>query len=283
MFKRQYCYLVAGLADLIFDSGKVIPDLVEFREELKEALHPSDYYLVSILFLPYDHDNMIAFFEGKTDKWNIHGNFSPDEFEEEKKLLLTIGRRKDAMPSYMVEQMALRSGEEQSVDRVFTWQKLTEGYINLVMRSGNRFLERWISYDSDIRNIFALLNAREMGLDAARYIVGGSNLARELLTAFSSGKELAIPLEPDYVPVIFRIATENEFLERERKIDLERWAYIDSITLFEYFTIDLILGYLIKYMMVLRWKQLDPVTGESMLRKLIDQMETRAMSAGIGD
>jgi hypothetical protein len=151
------------------------------------------------------------------------------------------------------------------------------------MRSGNRFLERWISYDSDIRNIFALLNAREMGLDAARYIVGGSNLARELLTAFSSGKELAIPLEPDYVPVIFRIATENEFLERERKIDLERWAYIDSITLFEYFTIDLILGYLIKYMMVLRWKQLDPVTGESMLRKLIDQMETRAMSAGIGD
>lgn len=280
MFKRRYYYLVAGFADLIFDSGKGYPDLMEFREELKNNLHPSDYYLVSLLFLPYDNDNMIAFLENKTDSWQSLGNYSLEDFEEEKRVLQSVIKMKDLLPPYMVTVMARHIIEEHTFDRISLWKNLTEGYIEMVLNSGNSFLKAWISYDRDVRNIFTLVNAKELDLDALRYIIGNDPFAQELISIFNSGRDFVIPQEPEYAPSVFRIATENEFIDKERKIDLERWNFIDSVTFFEYFTIDLILGYLIKYKIVLRWKQLDPETGEMMLRKMIEQMETQVMTTG---
>lgn len=280
MLKRRYYYLVAGFADLVFDSGKGIPELNEFREELKDNLHPSDYQLVSLLFLPYDNDNLIAFLEEKTDIWNPLGNFSPEDFEEEKTVLKSILKHKDVIPHYMVNVMVRHILEEHTIDRVSLWKTLTEGYMELVMNSGNSFLKKWTCFDRDIRNIFAMMNAKELDLDAEKYIVGNDNLAQELIAVFNTGKDFVIPREPDYAAAIFRIATESEFLEKERRTDLERWNFIDTNTFFEYFTIDQILGYLIKYKIVLRWKQLDPATGELMLKKLIEQMETQVLETG---
>jgi len=277
MFKKRYYYLVAGFADLIFDSGKGYPDLMEFREELKNNLHPSDYHLVSLLFLPYDNDNMIAFLENKTDSWNALGNYSLEDFEEEKNVLQSIIKMKDILPPYMVKVMARHIIEEHSFDRVSLWKDLTEGYIEMVLNSGNNFLKKWISFDRDVRNIFTLVNAKELDLDAERYITGNDPFAQELIYIFNSGRDFMVPQEPEYAPSVFRIATENEFIDKERKIDLERWNFIDTVTFFEYFTIDLILGYLIKYKIVLRWKQLDPETGEMMLRKMIEQMEKQVI------
>ncbi|MFO7619663.1 MAG: DUF2764 family protein [Bacteroidales bacterium] len=283
IFKRHYYYLVAGFADLVFDSGKGYPDLAEFVEELKNNLHPSDYKIVSLLFLPYDNDNLIAFLEGKTDKWNPLGKYSASEFEEERKVLQSIVSEKDVIPPYMVAVLNQRTGEEQTIDRISTWKKLTEGYLEMALKSGSKFLRKWVSFDRDIRNIFALINAKELHLNAARYIAGKDQFAQELVAVFNSGKDFVIPQEPEYAPAIFRIATESDFLERERKIDLERWNFVDTNTFFEYFTLDLILGYLIKYMIVLRWKQLEPETGKIMLQKLIDQMEAQIMSVGFNE
>lgn len=283
IFKRHYYYLVAGFADLVFDSGKGYPDLAEFVEELKINLHSSDFKIVSLLFLPYDNDNLIAFLEGKTDKWNPLGKYSASEFEEERKVLQSIVSEKDGIPPYMAAVMNQRTGEEQTIDRISTWKKLTEGYLEMALKSGSKFLRKWVSFDRDIRNIFALINAKELHLNATRYIAGKDQFAEELIAVFNSGKDFVVPQEPEYAPAIFRIATESDFLERERKIDLERWNFVDTNTFFEYFTLDLILGYLIKYMIVLRWKQLEPETGKIMLQKLIDQMETQIMSVGYNE
>jgi hypothetical protein len=283
IFKRHYYYLVAGLTDLVFDSGKGYPDLNEFVKELENNLHSSDFNIVSLLFLPYDNDNLIAFLEGKTDKWNPLGKYSVNDFEEERKVMQSIVRRKDVIPPYMVAVMNQRTGEEQAIDRVSTWKKLSEGYLEMALKSGSKFMKKWISFDRDVRNIFALINAKELNLNATRYIAGNDQFAQELIAIFNSGKDFVIPQEPDYAPTIFRIATENGFMERERKIDLERWNFIDNNTFFEYFTLDLILGYLLKYMIVLRWKQLEPETGKMMLRKLTDQMETQIRSVGFNE
>ncbi len=281
MFKRRYYYLVAGFADLIFDSGKGYPDLMEFREELKNNLHPSDYHLVSLLFLPYDNDNMIAFLENKTDSWNALGNYSLEDFEEEKRVLQSVIKMKDLLPPYMVDVMSRYIIEENTFDRVSLWKDLNEGYIEMVLNSGNSFLKQWISYDRDVRNIFTLVNTKELDLDAERYLIGNDPFTQELISIFNSGRDFLIPQEPEYASSVFRIATENEFIDKERKIDMERWNFIDTVTFFEYFTIDLILGYLIKYKIVLRWKQLEPETGEMMLRKMIREMETQVMTTGL--
>lgn len=278
MLKEHYYYLVAGLEDLAFDTGKGYTEMAEFREELKNNLHPSDYQLISLLFLPYDNNNLIAFSEGKTDVWDPFGSYSESDFEEQKRINNSILREKNVLPDYMVELLAELGDNEEVIDRISAWKNLAEGYIRLVLNSGNRFLEEWIRFDRDLNNILALINSKDLNLDANRYIIGDDPFAKELIELFNSGKDFAIPVEPEYAPMIFRITVENEFLERERKIDLARWNFIDSMTFFEYFTIDLILGYLIKLLIVLRWKRLDPETGRMMLQKFIGEMEAHVVA-----
>ncbi len=283
MFKRHYYYFVAGLADLIFDSSKTSLSMEEFREELKLNLHPGDYSLVSILFLPHDNKNLMSFLGGNEAEWDGLGGFSTEDFEEQKRVIGSILKEKDVLPEYMVGIMRDWFESEERISEAEMRKKLTEGYINIALDSGNRFLGNWIRFDTDINNIYTFLNAKTLNLDAVRYLIGSDQFVTDLSELYRSGKDFLIPVEPEYAPAIFKIATENEFLEAERKTDLARWNYIDSITFFEYFTIDQILGYLIKFFMVKRWENLDPETGKEMLKKLVEDMESNVISGSLKD
>lgn len=281
MQKRHYYCFVSGLADLVFDSGKNHPDLGEFREELKANLHPRDYYLVSLLFLPYDNKNLVIFLEGNKDEWADPGNFSHEDFDEQMRILRSVLKGKDILPDYMVRVMSEWINSEEVIPTVEIRKKLADGYTSLSLNSGNRFLEKWVRFDTDLNNIFIFLNAKSLDVEADKYLIGEDVFAGELSDLYRSGKDFHIPVEPDYASEIFKIATESEFIEKERRTDMARWAYIDSITFFEYFTIDLILGYLIKFFIVKRWEKLDAETGKEMLKKLVEDIESNVISGSL--
>ncbi|HUX56781.1 MAG TPA: DUF2764 family protein, partial [Bacteroidales bacterium] len=269
---------VAGLADLVFDANKSYMDMTDFQEELKIALHPGDYSLVSILFLPHDNKNIVAFLEGKDDSWDPLGNYSSQDFEEQKRIIFSILKEKNILPDYLVGMIAAWFEAENGLDKIEMANKLTEGYINMALNSGNRFLENWISFERDLNNIFILLNSKSLNLDAGSFFIGNDPFTKELADISDRGKDFSIPYDPEYASLIFKIAADSEFLERERRIDYTRWEFIDSLTSFDYFTIDLILAYLVKYSIVLRWNQLEPETGKMMLQKLLDDMEAPVLS-----
>jgi hypothetical protein len=278
MLQRQYFYFVAGLADLLFDSGKSFAGMLEFREELKKNLHPRDFHLVSLLFLPYDNKNLINFLEGSGDAWDQLGNFSKEDFEEQLRIIRAILKEEDILPDYIARIMREWNGLEEGMKVANIKKRLSEGYVNTVEASGNKFLKRWIRFEKDLNNIFIFLNAKSLGIDPAAHMVGDDPFTCELLDLFRSGKDFSVSFEEDYVSDIFKIATESEFLERERKIDLLKWNFIDTITFFEYFNIDLILAYLVKYSIVLRWDRLNPETGREMLQKFITETESSISS-----
>lgn len=278
MPERHYYYFVAGLADLVFDSGKNLKEMPEFREELKNHLHPGDYNLVSILFLPNDNRNLLSYLENTADEWDKLGTYTLDEFEEQERINSSILKEKNILPDYMVQLMLDFTLSEEEIDKPALRKKLASGYINLALASGNSFLEKWIKFDSDINNIFIFLNSKSLDLDPADHLVGDDSFMEELLELFRSGKDFPAVFEKEYASQIFKIATENEFLEREKKIDLARWDYIDNINVFEYFTLSQILGYLIKYSIVLRWSKLDSETGQILLKKFIEETESIILS-----
>lgn len=276
MFKREYHYLVAGLDDLVFDSGKGVAAIAEFRKELELSLHPSDYSVVSILFLPHDNRNLMTYLEGSGKEWDTMGIYSLQDMEEQRRISESILREDDILPPYMVEAIRNWFDSGSTNDRFETERFLAEGYVNAALASGNRFLINYVRFDRDMKNVNALINSKALGLDAGNFISGDYPLARRLREIFKSSRDFQIPPEPDYVPNIFRIMMEEEFLERERKIDLARWDFINSDTFFEYFSVDWIMGYLIKLSIVTRWKQLDPETGKIMLRNLVEEMKPSA-------
>ena len=281
MAKRRYYYFVSGLADLLFDSGGNLPDMAEFRLELKNNLHPDDYYLSSILFLPYDNRNLISFLEGNEDHWEELGNYSRDTFEEYVRFLEPVIQENDKLPDYMVKVISENSRSEEGLDVMKVRKLLYEGYVKMAFDSGNRFLKEWVVFETDLKNIFSFLNAKSLDIDPEPHMIGDNSFTEELLELFRSGKDFSMSFESEYASAIFKIAMENEFFEREKRIDLFRCNYIDSITFFEFFSIDMILGYLIKYSIVRRWLGMDPETGRNMLQHFIKDTESRIISGTV--
>lgn len=273
MFKRYYHCFIAGLYDIAFDDGKNLNSLDHFRSELRDILHPDDYKLASLLFMQYDNKNLIRFMSGSSEEHNYQGNFKAEDFEEQIARLDSIIQVDDILPYYMVEVLKDWLAAEKNTDLIEAEKRLTEGYFTLIASSGNRFLRKWSEYELDLNNILVLKSSMDLGIDAAGQIVGENQLAEELRVISRRKSDFRVPPEPDYASLIFNIAGENEFLERELKIDINRWNHINDLTFFEYFTVDFILGYMVKLSIALRWRELDAERGEKMLKRLVSDLK----------
>lgn len=75
MFKNQYHCLIAGLPDLMFEDSKFPATLQQFKGELEHELTLGDYNLIRLLFLPYDHENLIDFLLKTDEEPNPNGQF----------------------------------------------------------------------------------------------------------------------------------------------------------------------------------------------------------------
>lgn len=273
MFKRYYHCFIAGLHELGFDDGKNITTLTDFRSELRDILHPDDFNLASKIFLPYDNSNLIRYMAGKRDEMDGLGNYTVEDFDEQVERLGSIIKVPDILPDYMVGVIRDWLASENNIDFIEAEKALIQGYYTLASETGNRFLKRWTEYELDLNNILVLKNSLEMSLDASQQIIGSNELAEELKIISRRKSDFRVPPEPAYATELFNIAGESEFLDREIKLDVAKWNYINDLVFFEYFTIDFILGYMVKLGIALRWKSLDNETGERMLKKLVAELK----------
>ena len=69
------------------------------------------------------------------------------------------------------------------------------------------------------------------------------------------------------------ILSEDDLLEREKKIDDLVWEKINSLTIFNYFDIDAILGYVAKLRIADRWLRLDPEAGREKFAQLVAEVK----------
>ena len=68
-------------------------------------------------------------------------------------------------------------------------------------------------------------------------------------------------------------------MDRERKLDLLKWNWIDENTFFNYFSIERVFAYLLQLEMIERWVSLDKVAGEKMFRSLIGGMKKESLAS----
>ncbi|MDA3879783.1 MAG: DUF2764 family protein, partial [Prolixibacteraceae bacterium] len=58
----NYYALVAGLPDILLEDKKVTFSSIELRNMLEEEVSSSDYDLVELLYMPFDHNNLLNLF-----------------------------------------------------------------------------------------------------------------------------------------------------------------------------------------------------------------------------
>ena len=252
--------MVAGLPELQFDEAKLSLTLQDFREELKSQLSEYDYNLASMLFLPYDHQNILKFLQSKDENFNSLGNFSPDQVAENHDLPLYL--------TDFIEEFKEKKNESPN----FIWDhELTSRYYNYIIKVNNDFLRDYFLFDLHLNNILTAYYSRKHDIDFSSELVGDDFIIQQLRK--SPAKDFGLSSEFPDIEKILQIADTDNLVEREKKIDLLRWDYIDENTFSHYFTIEKVLGYLIQLMIILRWIKLDKNTGREMFRKLVETMK----------
>ncbi len=264
MFERNYYYLVAGLPDILIDQKKLSFSIADFREDMEYHLHPDDYRLVEMLHLPADNNNLLNLLMKSGGEFDDSGKYSQEELEEEI-------REPGAAPGYM-QRFITAYKSETSVFEGLSWEdQLTWLYYDHVRGCSNKFLRDWFEFDLNIRNIVAGINVRKHKLKGKKYLIGDNYIVQAVRK--STLKDFGLANDFEYMEKLISVQDNDNLLEREKAMDIMRWDFLDEANTFNYFTVEVLLAYVIKLQMVQRWLDMDQETGQELFRKLLDQLE----------
>ncbi|MFC2104858.1 DUF2764 family protein [Bacteroidota bacterium] len=268
MFRNYYHYFIAGLRDVFLDDTEIQFPMLDFKHELKEHLHPDDYKLAELLFLPYDNEELLLFLNENFENKNDLGTFTTQDFDIE-----FSDERLGILPSYMYKFVELFKDEELSKDINKSWENvLTEMYFDFVLQTKNDFLKQWFEFNQNLNNILIGHNCRKYNLEAENQLIGDNFVTKAILT--SNAKDFGLEVDLPYVSEINTLADNENLLAREKGLDLLKWNKVEEITLFDYFTIEVVLAYTIKLDIAYRWLELDEETGRQMFSKIIDDLKS---------
>ena len=267
---NYYC-LVTGLPELSLEDGKLSYTVANFKTEIYPQLSKGDKKLVDLFYLKFDNKNLLALLKDKEATIDSSlGNYSADE------LLSVITSLKEEtapdkkFPAYFYEFAALYLNTPEE-ERWPLEDKLYGMYYQYSMKCNNPFVAAWFELNLDVNNILAAMAARKYKLEVAKVPVGDNSVSEALKS--SNARDFGLADDLEYFEQLVRINDTVDLVDREKKIDLLKWNWMEDQTFFNYFTIEKIFVFLMKLEMIERWVALDKEKGNELFRKLIDQLK----------
>ena len=269
--KQNYYYLIAGLPELSLDDSKLGTTVREFRELYYPDLADDDRALLDLIYLNYDNANLLLLLKDKEAAIAEGGLYTSDE-------LLTIieaARAEEApdrnYPRYMYDFVQQMESEESAAEGIFPEDRLAQLYYAHAMSQGNAFVERWFAFNLDLNNFLTAITARRYNLDVKPLIVGDNEVAKALRT--SNSRDFGLTGVMDGFEEVMRISEIDNLVERERKLDVLKWEWMEENSFFDYFTVEKLFAFLVKIQIIERWITLDAEAGGEMLRGMIRQLK----------
>jgi hypothetical protein len=272
MNKRNYYCLVAGFPDLIPDDKKLHFSSVELRNYLREEIHPADFELVKLFYLPWDHENLISLLFDSEFEWDERGNYSREKLEEfvDKKQFELINPSE--FPAYFIDFIEFYHDDEEEFPKIAAVKFLTEGWYKTLAGSGNKFVEEFGEFKQNMANIMLALNGRKHDIPFEEAIIGDDEVTHALKR--SRARDFGLASEIDDIETIVQIFEIENILDRELKLDNHTWQFIDEIIFFNYFTIEKVLGLVQKLFIVERWFELDKEKGQQIFNQLLEELQS---------
>ncbi len=264
-----YC-LVAGLPDISLDDGKLSYSVSDFKAELYPDLSAQDRKLIDLFYLKFDNTAILKLLKNKDAVIEDKGNFSAEELLQ----LIEAVREGDTLdkkyPSYLVNFVSQYL--QLSQDELYRADDLLAAlYYSYGMSSNNAFIASWFEFNLNLNNIFAALAARKYKMEVSSVIVGATSICEQLRT--SNARDFGLNETLEYFEALQRIADIEELVEREKKVDMLKWKWLEDESFFHYFTIERIFVFLMQLEMIERWISLDKEKGNELFRKMIQDLK----------
>ena len=268
MSKSQYFYFISGLPDISITDVSLPFKAKDFLVELKNKIEEKDFTLVSWLYYPRDNRNLLSILFSKNNMQQPEGCYSLQELKKG-----IEGNVK--LPDYMNAFISSYKENKSRYTEAEWEDKLTEFYIREAVKTENNFLNKWMEFKMNLKNILLLLSNRKQALPFPEFILEANETAELLmqnpLADFSSETSL------DFYNQAIKIMETENLVEREKKIDLLKWKKAEEMTFFNYFSIEAILSFIIRLMITERWALLksekDKVNLSSILNSIVDNVK----------
>lgn len=268
---KNYYYLVASLPELALDDSKLNFTMEEFKSEIYPMLACKDKGLIDLLYLQFDNANILKLLDDKDATIDAQGVFSLDE------LIENINTIKDGgevcpklFPSYL---SSFISDYFQGTlkEELLLQDQLTNRYYDYARKCKNQFISKWFDFNFNINNILTALISRKYKWDTSESIIGDSEISEALRT--SGARDFGISNEVDFFDNLIKINELDDLIEREKKLDLLRWDWMEENSFFCYFSIERLFVFLIQIQMIARWVSLDREMGNTIFRNIIDSLK----------
>ena len=266
----KYYYLVAGLPELSLEDSKLSYTVADFKTEIYNGLSASDQKLIDLFYLKFDNMAILKLLKNKDTVIEDKGNFSAEELLQ----LIEAVREGDTpdkkYPSYLVNFVSQYL--QLSQDELYRADDLLAAlYYSYGMSSNNAFIASWFEFNLNINNILAALAARKYKMEVSSVIVGATSICEQLRT--SNARDFGLNETLEYFEALQRIADIEELVEREKKVDMLKWKWLEDESFFHYFTIERIFVFLMQLEMIERWISLDKEKGNELFRKMIQDLK----------
>ncbi len=267
---KNYYGLVASMPDVSPDDAKLSFTVRDFKEDWWPELSAADKKTVSLFFLRYDNRNLLAWLaDGEGAAFDERAMFPREAWPEAMEKVKTGEEQGRTLPPYLYEFIAeypaLKEAQERLPEDV-----LSAAYYRHAGSCGNRFAAEWFAFNRNVSNILTALTARKYGFSPAPYLVGDDTVTKAL--AVSGARDFGLGSELDYVDDVMRIHEAADPTERERKLDLLKWEWLEDRTFFCYFSVERLFALLVKTDIIERWTRIDKEQGGKVFRGMVERL-----------
>ncbi len=260
MSKQQYFYLISGLPNLSIQDTHLPLSAKTFLEELKNKIDKEDFNLVCMLYYPRDNHNLLNMLFSKNENRQLEGCYSLSELKKGMEGNMVL-------PGYMKNFIATLKENKNRFSEAEWEAKLAEAYFKEAIKSGNKFLNQWMEFELDLKNMLLLLINRKQSLPFSQIIIEANEMAA--LMKESPATDFSTQPSIDFMNQAIKIIETENFVEREKKIDALRWKKLEEMAFFSYFTVEAISTFIIKLMIIERWTMLKQETGKDFLPSML--------------
>ena len=139
------------------------------------------------------------------------------------------------------------------------------------LRHRNRFLREYFRFDLNLRNAKVRYLNRGLGRDADQDVLTGVGSPDDTDVdidgyRFTGGEFTEEQKVED-------VLNGKDLIAREKGLDEITWEKVNGLTIFNYFDINAILGYIAKLHIADRWLVLDEETGRELFKKLVKEVK----------
>ena len=150
--------------------------------------------------------------------------------------------------------------------------QLAKGYFELLLNADNKLLKAYAGFEQTLRNSVIALNGRRFDIDVENEFIGDDEVTQAIKK--NKARDFGLNAEVPYIEKLVYIYESNSVLDREMKLDLLRWEFLEELTVFEYFSLEKVLAFTIKLLIVERWFKLDVEKGQQLLTLLLQDLKS---------